>query len=532
MEDRTPVIVGVGQITDHPDSPNFLGSSPQELAAAAARCALTDSGAADTLLPLIDALAIVRTTADSVPDFAYPFFAPLGGSDNMPHSVAKRVGCDPRVAVYSSACGDEPQKLLSELSERIYDGELRAALLGGAEAVASQRLLQKAQPPIDWNESVAGDFEDRGKGIDFMLNETMTLHQAQTPLDSYPLFEHARRARKSMDKAAYALEMGQLFERFAAVAADNPLAMSRQALSAQEIATLSEKNRMVADPYSKAMVARDRVNQGAAILLTSLGVAKGLGIADRCVYLHGYSAVQERLLLERQDLGASPAMTAAYRDALDAAGIAAGDVARFDLYSCFPIAVFCAMEALGIDVDDPRPLTVTGGLPYFGGPGNNYSMHGIAAMVDACRAAPGSYGVVGANGGFLSKHAVGVYSSSPKAFVPCRSDAAQAEIDSLLAPPLEAHPQGWARIETYTVTYAGSAPKAVVVIGRMQDSGARFVANVDLEDEDTLAFFVSGDPLPYRMYAGSFEFGNRLALSPESLQQRYASPATAGNTAA
>jgi hypothetical protein len=32
--------------------------------------------------------------------------------------------------------------------------------------------------------------------------------------------------------------------------------------------------------------------------------------------------------------------------------------------------------------DDTRPLTVTGGLPWFGGPGNNYSTHAIATMME------------------------------------------------------------------------------------------------------------------------------------------------------
>ena len=129
---------------------------------------------------------------------------------------------------------------------------------------------------------------------------------------------------------------------------------------------------------------------------------------DRWVYLHGGADVKERTVIERPDLSQAPGAVAAARKALDVAGKTAADMGHFDLYSCFPIAVFNIRDGLGIAEDDPRALTVTGGLPFFGGAGNNYSMHAIASMVRALRADPGAYGLVGANGGFLSKYSVGV----------------------------------------------------------------------------------------------------------------------------
>ena len=53
------------------------------------------------------------------------------------------------------------------------------------------------------------------------------------------------------------------------------------------------------------------------------------------------------------------------------------------------------------------------GLPYHGGPGNNYSTHAIACMVERLRARPGASGVVTGVGWYLTKHSVGVYSSAP-----------------------------------------------------------------------------------------------------------------------
>lgn len=50
-------------------------------------------------------------------------------------------------------------------------------------------------------------------------------------------------------------------------------------------------------------------------------------------------------------------------------------------------------DGLGLSADDSRGLTVTGGPPFFGGAGNNYSMHAIAETVALLRATPGAYGM-------------------------------------------------------------------------------------------------------------------------------------------
>ena len=104
------------------------------------------------------------------------------------------------------------------------------------------------------------------------------------------------------------------------------------------------------------------------------------------------------------------------------------DVELLDLYSCFPVAVSAIADPFGLRADDPRGLTVTGGLPFFGGPGNAYSLHAIAKVVEALRERPGAHGLVWANGGTFSKHATGVYTSVPTVWRPDDSAAIQAEI--------------------------------------------------------------------------------------------------------
>src|SRR5262249_26654029 len=175
---------------------------------------------------------------------------------------------------------------------------------------------------------------------------------------------------------------------------------------------------------------------------------------------------------------ASPASGAPGGQAVAAAGFATDRVAHPHLSTSSPAAVQIGRDMLGIAADDHRPLTVTGGLPYFGGPGNNYSMHAIAETMDRVRARPGSIGLVTALGWYLTKHAVGVYSAAPKDGPFVREDRGprQALLDTASAPELALEPSGPASIETFTVLHdREGAPMRGLVVGRLDD-GRRFLA--------------------------------------------------------
>ena len=147
--------------------------------------------------------------------------------------------------------------------------------------------------------------------------------------------------------------MGALFAPFTKIAASNRYSAAPEERSAEELATISERNRLIADPYPRFMVARDQVNQAAAILLTSVGTARRLGIDEaRWVYLHGQADLQERPLMDRSDLSMAPSAAAAVRHALAVAGVDVTDVAYFDLYSCFPIALSNIIDEIGLSPED------------------------------------------------------------------------------------------------------------------------------------------------------------------------------------
>ncbi|HLZ83762.1 MAG TPA: acetyl-CoA acetyltransferase, partial [Caulobacteraceae bacterium] len=467
----------------------YAALSPADLAGRAAAAAVADAGGPGDLAPHIQVIAAIRQFEVSGPRAVAPF----GRADNFPRAVGRRIGADPARAILEPVGGQGPQHLVNEFAQAIGSGETDMVLLCGSEAISTVRHLTSRGESRDWSEAVGGELEDRGYG-EALMTADLPRHGARTPISVYAMFENARRARLGMNRADYALEMGRLFAPFTQVAAGNPHAMSRDIHSAEALATVTAANRLTSDPYPRRMVARDQANQGAAVLLASRGKARALGVPeDRLVYLHGGSDARERTPTERADLSAGPASVLAIRRALDVADLGLDQIDAFDFYSCFPIAVFNVRDGLCMRADDPRPLTVTGGLPYFGGAGNNYSMHAIAAMVRRLRAAPGDHGLVAANGGFLSKYSVGIYSTTPAPWAGFDSKALQAEIDGWAAPPL-AHGKGEGVVKTYTIDYSGPAPVATVV-GRLCEGGARFVAMTDPADPTLAQRMIEIDPL-------------------------------------
>ena len=471
VDPRTPVLIGTGQLSRRVDR----GEEPLEpvdLIVEAARRAVTDAGAGDAALMGVDAIHIV-----SLLSWRYRDPGLL---------VAERVGATPRDTSLSGMGGNSPQSLVNQTCLDIQAGRADLVLLGGAEAWRTRMGARAANGELDW--TVQG--EDVPKARPSTADVAMSAPGEQArgvvmPVQVYPIFEQAFRIGLGRSVADHLVATSELWSGFSEVASTNPHAWIQRHYSAEEIRTPSAENRWIGFPYTKLMNSNNAVEQGAAVILCSAERAEALGVPrDRWVFPHAGTDTHDHYFVsEREDLGASPAMRIGGRAALDLAGVGVDDLAHVDLYSCFPSAVEIAATELGLGTE--RQLTVTGGLSFAGGPWNNYVMHSIATMAGVLRDDPGSLGLVTANGGFITKHAFGVYGTEPPA-TPFRHAEPQAEVDALPRRVLCEDPDGAVEVEAWTVLHGRGGPETGLVVGLLADGQRAWGTTSDADQLQTM----------------------------------------------
>ena len=497
IADNTPVIIGVGQYSERVGEPGYEALSYMDLAGRALGSAIADSGASGSVAAAIDTLAAIRAFEMSRPDRKPPF----GAANNVPRAIAKRVGANPARAILTTTGGQTNQQLVGEFATAIAAGDSRCAVIVGSEAISTVLALTAKGEIPDWSEEIEGDFEDQGFGVDELMEPVLFAHGASGAIPLYALAENARRHKLGLGLEEYRLQIGKLFAPFTKVAAANPHSAAPVERSAEELATVTDRNRIVAEPYPRMTVARDQVNQAAAIIVASAGLARELGVPeDKWVHIHAVTAATELKLSQRPDLAGNPASLASVDAALARAGKGIDAMRYIDFYSCFAIPVFNQCDHFGLLADDPRGLTLTGGLPFFGGAGNNYSAHAIAEAVQRVRGDRGSFALVGANGGWMSKYATGIYSTDPADWSANDRFAVLPKATDKV--PVAREPVASAVVETYTINRGPKGAEAVVIA--RSDAGERVIANADLADPATAAAFESGEP-----------FGLRLTLSQD-----------------
>jgi len=488
IEERMPVLIACGQHTDRPDSGEDL--TPIGMMVKAARQAVSDSGVAN-ILNSLDVLVATGLTVD-----AAQVNTPVSGMyKNVPKTIANQLKVSPRRLVYTQTGGNTPQRLVNHFANEIANGQSEVVLLTGGEALNSMsrrfnhwsKLLLPKGPWKDNPGGSAESFGDDKPGNSRYEGE----YGLNLPAKVYPLFENALRIHYERTHAEHRQAIGELFSGLTHVASNNPYAWFQTKRSVEELITPSATNRMISYPYTKLLNSMISVNQSAAVILTSVAKAKALGVSrDKWVFLHGCADANDIWnISERENLHTSPAMRAIATSALSMANKNIDDMAFFDIYSCFPSAVQIACDEFGIEHNDSRGLTLTGGLPYFGGPGNNYSMHGIVEMMRRARENESEFGLLNANGWYLTKHSMGIYSCQvpEKDWQPSKIQSTkQASIDLLEVA------SGPAKMETFTVIFdKNNQAKESVVIARLE-SGERCLATTS-SDQATLHSLMSAD---------------------------------------
>jgi acetyl-CoA acetyltransferase len=472
------VIVGVGEISDHPKD-LAAGLEPLALLEQALQRAAQDAGG--TLLHRIDSLDIVNL-------LSWRYQDPAG-------ELSARLGIKPAHASYGPVGGESPIRFIHEAAQRIARGEASVAAICGAEAQATATKANRAGVALPWT-PFAHDVPEPKRGAVFQKPMATALGVAR-PITVYPFYEAATAAHWGQTPREALQESGELWARYSRVASENPNAWIKRVYPPEEITTPSPENRLIAWPYTKLMVANPNVNLGAAILVTNLAKARAAGIAeDRLVYFRGGASAEEpRDYLIRDQFYQSHAQNAVLEAALELAGGNASAFDAIELYSCFPCVPKMARRTLGVG-EDVRP-TVTGGLTFFGAPLNTYMTHAACAMVRKLRG-EANLGLLYGQGGFVTKHHALVLSAEPPAGELAQDTSVQAIADSRRGrvPPFVTEASGDGIVETFTVIFgrAGDVEHGVVMLRTAQ--GTRALARVPAQDDATLAHLMNMNRAP------------------------------------
>ena len=449
---RAPVLVGVAQLNQRPDSlEDALEASAlmTEVAVAAA-----DDAGAPRLLAAAELVVAING--------AWSYRDPA-------RIVADAIGASSARTVRTTHGGNTPQMVVDIVAEQIAAGDVDVAVVVGAETIWSRRRMRSAGVERSVTEQAEGVEPDEtwGPPLD-LVDPYEQARGLQQPVEVYPLFETAIRARRGESVDAHRDRVTALWQRFNEVAVGNPYAWSRAPMTAAEIRDPSETNRMVAFPYTKAMCSNWDLDQAAALILCSADAASRFGVPrDRWVFVHGGAeAADTSFVSHRHELGRSPAIAAAWRALSTDRQVGVDDIGYLDVYSCFPSAVEAAVEAMGID--DSRPLTLTGGLTFAGGPLNNYVTHSIATLAGCLRNDPDALGLVTANGGLLTKHALGLYAAHPPG-APFRRTSLSPENVPLQAREAAPDHVGPVTLEASTVMHDREGPTHALFAGLIAD---------------------------------------------------------------
>jgi acetyl-CoA C-acetyltransferase len=460
VDPRTPVLIGHGQV-NHRDEidPETRSVEPVDLMVTAAR----QAGDA-RVLEAVDSVRVVNILSATYRDAGL--------------LVGEQIGARNFTTLYSPVGGNVPQSLLNQACLDIQQGRAGVVLLTGAETWRTRRGLKAKGSRLEWTAQDESVPKAQVSGEDVpMAGDAEIRIKLDRPAYIYPMFEQALRIANGESVEDHLDRIGELWARFNAVAVGNPHAWIRKPATAAEISRPGPQNRMISWPYPKLMNSNNVVDQGATLILTSVEQAKRLQVpAEQWIYPHaGTDAHDTPAIAERDELHRSPAIRIAGARALELAGLGIDDIDYVDLYSCFPSAVQVAATELGLSIDDPaRPLTVTGGLTFAGGPWSNYVMHSIATVAELLVANPGRRALITANGGYLTKHSFGVYSTEPPAEFRWENPQSVVEREPTRDGLVEW--EGVGTVEAWTTPFDRDGhPEKVFVAVRTQD-GSRTLA--------------------------------------------------------
>jgi acetyl-CoA C-acetyltransferase len=453
LDEMTPVIIGIGRIAQPAGVAAVNALSTLDMAEAAVGLALSNTGVGEAALRELDTLVCLRSQEDMGMEAP-----PFGKAVNFPAALAARLGARPKTLILAESDRTVPLSLLLEFGNRIASGEAAVALIVGAEAESVARTLAADRAELDWSDTTEGAMEDRGRGLGIKESRYATQHGLVGARANYDLIQNARAGRNASDAAPASIE----------------------------------------------------ASQGAAIVVTSVATACRMGVpSERCVYLAGIGFGAEPPVIQRGDVGRSLAAEVALSSALALAGRNAQDIATFQLQGGAAVALHVpALDALGLDAADPRAIFRCGSKDVA-------TLEGIAALVERLRTMSPGAGLIGTDGGVLSRYAAAVLSTIPVEWPGAASSASEYPALAMLKVAHVA--AGWAKVLSYALVTEGRTEPAGIVMGQLEDSGERFYALH--ADANTLAAMRDVDPIGRRIFVRWTGLGHRFAFDRATIER-------------
>ena len=468
---RTPVLIGIGAIMQREEDA-LRALEPLDLMMAAVASAGRDCGVAQALADL-DHIAVPRGR--------WKYRDPA-------RAIAARCGAHGATTVLASV-GVLQQNLIGEACDRIARGSAQTTLVAGADAGYRLLRAQIAGQTLSEREQTT-DPDQRLEPKEELFHPVETRAGFAMPVGLYAIMESAWRASQGWSVAEHRDRLAALYAGFSAVAAANPHAWQRSIVDAAAIRAASARNPMQAFPYTRWHCASWNVDQASALLFCSAARAQALGIPhSRWIFPIASTESNHMVPVSaRADLSACVGAKLAGRAALAAADLSAHELDFIELYSCFPIAVTSYAAALGIAPS--RTLTITGGMPFAGGPFNNYVFHATCRAAELLRARGRGTALVSSVSGMLTKQGFGLWSATAPARGFVRADVSSEVARELRTCPVIERYSGPATVAGYTVLHGRSqTPRGVALVDT--PAGARvlsttrdneMIANMQVEE--------------------------------------------------
>ena len=314
---------------------------------------------------------------------------------------------------YVTKIGVLQQNLINEACQKIETGEINASIILGGEARFKQlRAVIEKKEYFETKLDENPDFYIKAK--EDLYGDEELAELGAMAVGYYATMETAIRKNDGEGIEEHQNNIALMYEEFSKIASENKDGWLNHPYAKEEILETSKKNKMLAYPYNKLHCTSWNVNQSAAMIICSEELANELEIDNKKrVYPISSSENNHMIAIQqRPKLYESLGMTYAANSINKMIERLDIKLDAYDLYSCFPAAIKMFTKSIGLDSEIPK--TVTGSMPYAGGPLNSFVIHSTVKMIQKIRALEVKYGLITGVSGMMTKQSFCVWGKEYK----------------------------------------------------------------------------------------------------------------------